>query len=438
MKKSISLVFALCLLTSLHQIFGQEWINKQESENYIQRHECSFVKSGNKFIMFGGREQAKRLDIYDYSTNSWSQGAMAPIKFNHFQALEYDGLVWVVGAFKTNNFPNELPADAIYIYNPALNIWMEGPKIPTNRKRGGAGVVIYNEKIYLVAGNTKGHNGGFIPWLDVYDPLHNEWQQLVDAPRSRDHFSATIIDAKIYAVSGRLSGGAGGTFAPLIPEVDVYDLKENRWSTLSTSKNLPTLRAGASVVAFEDELFVIGGEGANAGPAFKKVEAYNPLTSSWSVKSNLNFARHGTQAIVSGQGIYIAGGSPVQGGGRQHNMEVYKNDIPSGKLIIASTLNAVKKVIFYPNETKNINITSSGGNAGNFITDIAIIGKSPSSFSIQKTLLKHLIKSGTSQNLVMIVDASATTETASLVITYDNKKIVTIQLAINPIKLKNE
>ncbi len=433
MKNDLFLLSTICIISFFNSAYAQDyWINKNESENYVARHECSFVQSGNKFIMFGGREQAKRLDIYDYSSNTWSQGTEAPIEFNHFQATEYDGLVWIIGAFKTNNFPNEIPADHIYIYNPSLNIWMEGPMIPPKRRRGGAGLVTYKDKFYLVGGNTKGHNGGYIPWFDVYDPLNNNWKQLKDAPISRDHFSAAIIDDNIYAISGRKSGGPGGTFGPLISQVDVYDLKKGKWSTLNKKQNLPTPRAGASIIVFENELFVIGGEGTTRGPAFKKVEAYKPSTNSWSNKSDLNFPRHGTQAIVSGKGIYIAGGSPVQAGGRQHHMEVYKKDEPKGDTIRASTLSAVKEVIFNPNKTRDISITSSGGNAGNFITNIAIIGDGSSNFVIKKTLLNHLIKSKTTQEITMLANTSTVQKTANLIITYDDGKNLNIKLKLIP------
>jgi len=174
-----------------------QWINKNENLNYVKRHECSFVQSGNQFIMFGGREQAKRLDIYNYASNTWSQGAQAPLEFNHFQATQYDGWIWVIAAFKTNNFPNETPAENVYLYNPDLNLWLQGPTIPQNRRRGGAGLVIHNNKFYVVAGNQRGHNGGYVNQFDEYDPLNNTWNILKNAPRARDHFSAVVINNKL-------------------------------------------------------------------------------------------------------------------------------------------------------------------------------------------------------------------------------------------------
>mgnify|MGYP000037857770 CR=1 FL=1 len=426
-KYYFSLAFLLFIFSNS---FSQNWIDKNEDENYLKRHECAFVQSGNRFIMFGGREQAKRLDIFDYTTNKWSQGAPAPLEFNHFQATEYDGLIWVIGAFKTNNFPNEVPAENVYIYNPALNFWIKGPKIPLAMKRGGAGLIIKNNKFYLVAGNTMGHNGGFTKRFDLYDPLVNKWKQLIDAPRERDNFTVAIIDNKLYAASGRKSGGMGGVFAPIIKEVDVYDFATSLWSTLESSQNIPTARAGASVVNYNDELFVIGGEGESAGPAFKKVEAYNPSTNSWSTKTDLNFPRHGTQAIVSGKGIFIAGGSPNQGGGRQHNMEVYNVDKPEGVKITASTLNSISEVEFAGVETQDVVLSSSGGNAGNFITDAIISGPDATSFMITSTIKNHLIKSNTSQNLLITSNTTDTNKSAKLKITYDNKKTIDIKLKI--------
>jgi len=310
---------------------------------------------------------------------------------------------------------------------------MQGPEIPSARRRGGAGVVLYQNKFYLIAGNTLGHNGGYVPWVDTYDPINNTWQSLSDAPRSRDHFAAAIIGNKIYAVSGRLSGGTGGVFAPLVPEVDIYDINNNSWTSLINSKNLPTPRAGASVAVFQNEIFVIGGEGESPGPAFNKVEAYDPSSETWSTKSDMNYNRHGTQAIVSGNGIFIAGGSPVRGGGRQHNMEVYNVDAPVGTAITASVLNASSIVTFIGTETKNISLSASGGNAGCFIVNTEITGPDAMDFNIVSDLKLHLIKSNGSQDIHVQSNTTISNKTANLVVTYDNGKTATIELMTSSI-----
>jgi len=95
------------------------WIDLDEDESYVARHENSFVQAGNEFIVFGGRESAEELDVYDFTNNTWRKGTNTPIEegvqleFNHFQAITYEGLVWVIAAFKDNNFPNEVPAEVL-------------------------------------------------------------------------------------------------------------------------------------------------------------------------------------------------------------------------------------------------------------------------------------------------------------------------------------
>lgn len=377
MKFKIASLFSL--LASL--TFAQEnntWKNLDENENYTPRHECSFVQAGENFILFGGRESAKRLEVYNFKNDSWSVGGAAPIPFNHFQATSHKGLIWVIGAFRTNNFPNEIPATHIYMYNPATKKWTEGLEIPRGRRRGGAGLTVYNNKFYIVGGNTVGHNGGYVPWLDEYDPMTGTWKILDDMPNARDHFQVTTVQNKLYAIGGRRSGGEGGVFAPLIPQVDVYDFKTNSWSTLKHKNNIPTPRAAPSVVNFNDKIYVMGGEGAYKGPAFKTVEVFNPLTNHWTSEDSMLYARHGTQAIVSGNGIFTLCGSPNQGGGRQKNLEVYGENTPKGTKIVASKLNIKTPKIYFDYNTSVVNIElklqNTEGNTAIYLNDISLSG----------------------------------------------------------------
>jgi len=185
------------------------WLDIDEDEGYTARHETSFVQAGDRFYLFGGRENPETVDTYDFEQDSWTTSASAPLPFNHFQATEYQGLIWVIGAFKDNGFPREEPADYIYTFDPANNLWIQGREIPIE----------------------VGHNGGFVSWFDEFDPKTGIWTELVDAPNARDHFHATVANDKLYVAGGRLSGGPGGVFAPLIAAVDVYDFATSTWST---------------------------------------------------------------------------------------------------------------------------------------------------------------------------------------------------------------
>jgi hypothetical protein len=61
------------------------------------------------------------------------------------------------------------------------------------------------------------------------------------------------------------------------------------------------------------EILVIGGEGG--GSTFNTVEAYDTTTNSWRTLAPMPTARHGIQAAVCNDGVYVAAGGTTQGGG---------------------------------------------------------------------------------------------------------------------------
>ena len=418
-------------------IFAQDWIDLDEDEGYTSRHECSFVQAGNRFYLMGGRENPRTIDVYNYGSDTWSPLVnVAPSEFNHFQATEYRGLIWVIGSFSDNTFPIEQPEENIWIFNPVTEEWIQGPLIPANRRRGSAGLSVYNNKFYISGGNTIGHDGGYVPWFDEYDPATGQWTPLPNAPRPRDHFHSVVIDDKLYLAGGRLSGGPGGVFSPTIPEVDVYDFIAGSWSTLPASQNIPTPRGGASAVNYNGSLLVIGGEvqnqlvyGVNTDDALKITEAFNPATASWSRLSDLNSERHGTQAIVSGNSIFTLAGSPARGGGRQTNMESYGTGSPAGTPLVASTLTGPGSVEMENGTPIDITLELEGGNVGEYIRSAIITGPNATDFEILSAVPDNtLMNPGSTKTLQLQLTATGD-RTAMLVIAYGQSSTLNIPLS---------
>ena len=414
------------------------WIDKNENENYTARHECSFVQAGNKFYLMGGRENARTLDVYDYTTNSWTSLAnSAPVEFNHYQATQYQGLIWVIGAFKDNAYPNETPADYIWMFDPAAAEWIRGPEIPQARKRGSAGLVVHNDKFYVVGGNTDGHDGGYVSWFDEYNPATGTWTALPNAPRARDHFHAAVIGNNLYAVGGRLSGGTGGVFKPVIPQVDVYNFTTGTWSTLPAGQNLPTPRGAAAVANFNGKLIVAGGEvqtepvyGVTTSDAVKVTEQYDPATGTWTRLADLNFERHGTQAIVSGPGVFVTAGSPNMGGGNQKNMEVLGSDSPQGTPSQASSLSGPASVQIPAGSTSNVNLLVQNGNVGKFVRFLEITGSNAANFSVTGgNLTNAFIPTNSSRTIQISHQGLVSGQVAQLVVHYGVNQSLSIPLS---------
>jgi N-acetylneuraminic acid mutarotase len=292
-----------------------------QSGQLTRRHENGYVKVGSRFYLLGGR-RIQPVDIFDPATGAWTKGAPPPIELHHFQALEYERRLWVVGAM-TGRYPTEPPVDVIYLYDPATDAWTKGPEIPADRRRGGAGVVLYEGEIFVIAGITNGHTDGHVKWFDAFNPKTGQWRRLPDAPRARDHFHAAVIDGKLYAAGGRTSSFATGqVFELTVPEVDVYDFKTGRWTTLPPTANIPTPRAGSTVAVVNGRLLVIGGESAQP-LAHADVEAYDPASGTWAKLPPLSMGRHATQAVLHEGRIYLASGSRTRGGTEVDSQEIY-------------------------------------------------------------------------------------------------------------------
>jgi hypothetical protein len=101
-----------------------------------------------------------------------------------------------------------------------------------------------------------------------------------------------------------------------VKEVDVYDFKLKKWLVTNRPDDLPTPRSGAAVAVFDGKIMLMGGESSTQTKAYTQVDELDPATGKWSTLTPMYHARHGTQAVVSGQGVYVIAGSPVQREGR--------------------------------------------------------------------------------------------------------------------------
>jgi hypothetical protein len=292
------------------------------SQNHpMKRYENAYVCVGDRFYLVGGR-YTRPVEFFSPADNRWTAvpNSVPPFQMHHFQAVELNGLIYVVGAF-TGYYPGETGISHVYIYNPATNAWIKSTEIPAARRRGAAGAVAYNGKIYVVGGIVGGHSWGCTAWFDEFDPAAGTWTVLSDAPRVRDHFQAVVVDDKLYAVGGRDTTGTPDEFFSKTPtEVDVYDFLTGQWSTLD--EDLPTGRAAPAVAVLDNKILVMGGESAQYD-AHNQTEAYDLTTNTWLTLAPMVQGRHGTQAIVWNNRIFVAAGSRIRGESEINSQEVF-------------------------------------------------------------------------------------------------------------------
>ncbi len=292
-----------------------EWQTRAPSSK--NRLEASYAQAGGIFYLGGGTTARLGLTLherYNPKTNSWSQVAPLPKGLHHIQSVELDGKVYYIGGFEgTDSGPHCQNSSNVYAYDPSTDTFGEGTSMPAGRARGASGVAVYGGKIYVAGGLYDDPDGVCdpvaVPWVDVYDPATGEWTQLPNMPRARNHFHGAVVDGKFYAIGGRQT-----KFIEQVSQVDVYDLTRGTagsWQTPNTA--LPTsTRSGFATAVLGKEVLIIGGEGDSI--AHKTVEAYDTTNNSWRTLEPMITGRHGTQAAVCNDGVYIATGGSKQGG----------------------------------------------------------------------------------------------------------------------------
>lgn len=303
------------LLFSLQTALAQEWKTLQCNNESTARGENSLVAMGDKLYLFGSRGM-KPMEVLDTKTMIWTQKSGLPLEMHHFQAVAYEGEIYVLGAL-TGPYPHEKPIPNVYIYNPGKDEWRVGPEIP--RKRGSAGCFVYKGKIYLVAGIIDGHWDGHVKWFDEFDPKTGEWKELPDAPHARDHISVAVTKDKLVVAAGRRSQAkTNEVMAFPVEETDVFDFKKMSWSTVA-GQSIPTRRAGPGVGVLGTKVVFLGGESADQVPAHSEVEAFDVKSNTWSKMPPLNRGRHGMSAAQIKKKIYVSSGVGNRGGNPELN-----------------------------------------------------------------------------------------------------------------------
>ena len=305
------LVAVLCLAGSLSAQAGSWQLDSSsDGSKPTGRHEAAYVEIDGLFYLLGGRGD-RPVDVYDPVADTWTDLGEPPLRMHHFQPVAHDGKIWALCAFE-GNYPNETAVDDVWIYDPALNSWTTGPTIPSARNRGSAGAVVHDGMIYVVGGNTQGHDGGYVPWFDRFDPDSGTWTTLPDAPHARDHFMAAVVGQKLIVAGGRQTEQPDPQ-ENTIGAVDVYDFSTGTWTNMPEA--LPTERAGTMTVSVGEHVLVVGGESPSG--AHDETEALDVHTGEWLILPDLLDSRHSGGLVAHDGALYAVSGNGKAGGGNE-------------------------------------------------------------------------------------------------------------------------
>ncbi len=178
------------------------------------------------------------------------------------------------------------------------NSWVSIASIGIGRY--GASAFIYNDRIYIVGGQTSRGLTSTVEYIDLstFDRGYAEYM-----PEARAFYASGFVNGKFYVIGGIDTGGSPRN------EIYEYDPVNDTWNT-KTAK-LPKGIAYCSSVVFGDKIYVIGGLDSN-GDIIGDVYVYDPENDTVEQKSSLNTPRENHACEVLGNKIYCFGGDDGQ------------------------------------------------------------------------------------------------------------------------------
>jgi N-acetylneuraminic acid mutarotase len=258
----------------------------------------------DKIYVLGGADYLKDgimnvVEIYDPSSNSWTQSTPLPISLDHTAAVSYKGKLFLVGGY----LEDKNPTDKLWIYDSSSNTWTEGA--PLSSPRGALAAEVINGTIYAIGGTNSTHDP--VTTNEAYIIENNSWSFREPLSKPRHHISSAVLDGKIYILGGRLLGnGIQSEINEGLTNMDdnsMYDPKSDTWTELEP---MQMRRSGFTASEANGQIFVFGGQTPQG--ATDKVERYDPISNQWFRVEDMKYERSGATSKNFNDQIYVIGG----------------------------------------------------------------------------------------------------------------------------------
>jgi len=282
------------------------WDTKENAP--VPRSEAQGALIADKLYVFGGFSTTDygttaRSDVYDPSSNSWSQLPDMPEQTTH-SAVSVDGTsIWLVGGY-VGHHPGPATV-SVWKYETTAKSWTRGPSLPAPRGAGASAII--GRDLHFFGGTNRPPGST----ADLDQPDHwvlsldggTAWVSKAPLPNPRNHLASAVIGSALYAIGGQHNENET---SGLQADVHRYDPSTNSWTRVA---DLPAPRSHASAVVRDGQVVVIGGT-LPGDVASTDVTMYHPDINVWSKLPSIPGARKTPVSGTDSAGnIYVTGGS---------------------------------------------------------------------------------------------------------------------------------
>jgi N-acetylneuraminic acid mutarotase len=285
---------------------GADW--RSEPETPTLRDGPSAAVLGDRVVLVGGIQafyadftKARSLatvEVFDVASGRWSRWPDLPEPLNHVGIATVDGTLYALGGL-TNEWRLGSASAKAWRFDEQRRRWRPLADMPT--ARGGAGIAVVGDRIYVAGGISKNVS---LDAMESYDTRTGRWSEHAPMPTRRDHAGMTASGGVIYAAAGRREDERSLTV------FERYDPRDDSWSTLPP---LPEPKAGFVLAETPAGLVAAGGEDLRSRTLYGGVYAFDPDGGGWRPLGTMQEPKHGYGAAYVDGRLWVFGGSRCSG-----------------------------------------------------------------------------------------------------------------------------
>jgi len=190
-------------VTEVYDPALDKWEKKAAMPNASSIETCVVI-NGKIYVIRGASvysESVGVIAVYDEDTDSWTNKARMPV-VKHGAAVVFDDKIYFTGGSYEDSPGDSVFVTLLQIYNPSTDTWSEGARPPNGGVSQGSAFMTTGEmspkRIYVVDES-----------LRIYDPEKDLWTLGPSKPINRLFMGVTVLNDKIYAVGGSTSVFSG-------------------------------------------------------------------------------------------------------------------------------------------------------------------------------------------------------------------------------------